>query len=523
MNARIPNTQRAVQLTGPGTLVLNEHKPVPAPGPHQILARVEVTGLCFSDLKLLQQFEAHARKSAVLTVLDDAALRSIPSYVPGRAPTVPGHETSVRIVAVGDAVQGVKPGERRLVQTDYRWLKTAESNAAFGYNFEGALQEYVLLDERAITAPDGESTLLPADDTLSASAVALTEPWSCVENAYVTRERRAPRPGGRALRVDCAAFDPAALEAIADESLDDVLFLGADAALLERVFPKLAKGGLLNIVQGGRRFGRPVVTPIGRIHYGGVRITGTPGADPDAGYRAIPAGGELRPGDTVNLIGAAGPMGTMHVIRNLCQGVPGITVFGGDTNEERLAQLNRLAQPVAREHGLHFETYDARTHPPAGPFRYIALMVPSAALAAAAVAQAADGAIINIFAGIPVHTCHPVDLDTCLVRQAYFIGTSGSTIDDMKIVLAKVTARRLDTNLSVSAVSGLDGALDGLRAVEQQSLPGKILVYPACRGLGLTPLTALGERLPDVARHLHEGTWTAAAEQALLSHFQAAE
>jgi hypothetical protein len=41
-------------------------------------------------------------------------------------------------------VRSVKPGDRRLVQTDYRWLKTAHSNAAFGYNFEGALQEYVL-------------------------------------------------------------------------------------------------------------------------------------------------------------------------------------------------------------------------------------------------------------------------------------------------------------------------------------------------------------------------------------------
>ena len=37
-------------------------------------------------------------------------------------------------------------GERVLVQTDYRHLPTASSNAAFGYNFEGALQEYVVLD-----------------------------------------------------------------------------------------------------------------------------------------------------------------------------------------------------------------------------------------------------------------------------------------------------------------------------------------------------------------------------------------
>jgi hypothetical protein len=58
----------------------------------------------------------------------------------------------------------------------------------------------------------------------------------------------------------------------------------------------------------------------------------------------------------------------------------------------------------------------------------------------------------------------------------------------LKAVLAKVTARQLDTNLSVAAIAGLDGAIDGIRAVEKNTLPGKILVYPAKRGLTLTPL-----------------------------------
>ena len=52
----IPQTQRAVQLVGPDQLELNEAKPVFTPGPHQVLGRVEVVGLCFSDLKLLKQF-----------------------------------------------------------------------------------------------------------------------------------------------------------------------------------------------------------------------------------------------------------------------------------------------------------------------------------------------------------------------------------------------------------------------------------------------------------------------------------
>ena len=83
-----------------------------------------------------------------------------------------------------------KVGERYLVQTDYRWLPTSGSASAFGYNFEGALQEYVLLDERVITAPDGESMLIPVPEDLSASALALCEPWACVEDAYVRSSAR---------------------------------------------------------------------------------------------------------------------------------------------------------------------------------------------------------------------------------------------------------------------------------------------------------------------------------------------
>ena len=544
-------TQRAIQLIGPDQLRLNPAKAIPEPGDYQVLARVEVTGLCFSDLKLLKQFHGHVRKSEIVDGLSRGLLADMPNYVPGELPTVPGHETVVRIVKVGRAVTSAKPGDRRLVQTDYRWLKTANSCAAFGYNFEGALQEYVLMDERAITSPDGESMLLPASEGLSSSAIALVEPWACVEDSYVVQERRGLTPGGHLLIVgdypglDWNAFfttfgrpatvsyysthaaslagvgarELSSLELVGAETVNDILYFGADAELVEQLFPKLAKGGLINLVLMGGAFARPVVTPVGRVHYGGVRITGTVGSDPAAGYRAIPATGEIRPGDRINIVGAAGPMGTMHVIRDLCQGVPGVSVFGGDMNDERLAALERLARPLATANQLSFTAYHAQKNPPAGPFNYIGIMVPAPALVAAAVVTAAPHALINIFAGIPAQVTHPVDLQAYIRQQAYFIGTSGSDLNDMKLVLKKVEGRRLDTNLSVAAISGLDGAIDGIRAVEKQLIAGKILVYPSCPGLPLTPLTELANSLPDVAAGLKDGVWTKDAETALLRHF----
>jgi NADPH:quinone reductase-like Zn-dependent oxidoreductase len=138
-----------------------------------VLGRVEVVGLCFSDLKLLKQFSGHARKSPVVSGVDPQALAEMPNYVPEEKPTVPGHETVVRIVQVGPGVTRHRVGDRYLVQTDYRWLPTASSASAFGYNFEGALQEYVLMDERIVTAPNGESMLIPVPEEF------WFQPWPC--------------------------------------------------------------------------------------------------------------------------------------------------------------------------------------------------------------------------------------------------------------------------------------------------------------------------------------------------------
>ena len=528
----IPATERAVQLVGPDELELNSAKPVADPGRRQLLAKVEAVGLCFSDLKLLKQFSEHSRKSDVLTGLDGRTLAEMPNYVPGNTPTVPGHEAVVRVVKVGPGVERYKIGERYLVETDYRWLPTDKSNAAFGYNFEGALQEYVLLDERVITSPEGESMLIPAPEDLSASALALIEPWACVENAYTEVQRRTLKPGGRLLVVGDAAVDRAAVERcpgrpgstdsaisavvgdLPNGAYDDVVYFGADPATAEKLFAKLAARGLLTIVQGGRKFGRPVEAQVGRIHYGGIRVVGTVGVDPAMAFAAIPASPEIHQGDAINIVGAAGPMGTMHVIRVLCQGARGVTVYAGDLNDERLAGLRALASPLARKNGGALRTYNPSRDSLSETFNYTVLMAPVAALAAEAVRTSAKNAIINVFAGIPADKTAAIDLDAYVEKQLYFVGTSGSELADMKRVLAKVVSGELDTNFSVAAVSGLEGAIDGIRAVEKNLLPGKILVYPSCRDLKLTALGELGGDAP-----LEPGHWNLEAEAALLRRF----
>jgi threonine dehydrogenase-like Zn-dependent dehydrogenase len=550
-NTALPPTQYAVQLIGAGKLVFNKCKEVFAPGEHQILCRVEAVGLCFSDLKLLKQFSSHVRKGEIVSGIDSDILREIPSYVPNEAPAVPGHETVVTIVAVGPGAKNFKIGQRYLVQTDYRWLRTAGSNAAFGYNFEGALQEYVLMDERIITSPQGESVLIPVSQKLSASAAALVEPWACVENAYAVTERRKLKPDGRMLVVadinvtkdsfanlfySCGS--PAQItwlskfpappglnvtktnakktSQLPDAAYDDVIYFGFEARTVEALFAKVAPHGLLNIVLCGGSFRRDIVALVGRVHYAGIRMVGTTGSDPAESMEHIPAAAEIRPGDKINVIGAGGPMGMMHVIRNICQAVEGVAVYAADTDESRLAALSEIVAPLADKNNVTYKPYNPTRVKVADAFDYTVLMVPIPELLADSVKNAAKGGIINIFAGLPATVTAKLDLDTYIEKQLYFIGTSGSVLEDMKRVLAKAESGRFDTNISVGAVCGLDGAIEGIRTVENRSIAGKIIVYPSCKGLELIHLAKLKEKMPKVAACLNNGLWTKRAEEKLL-------
>lgn len=553
----IPSRQYAVQLVGPSQLRLNKDKDVFTPGPYQVLAKIEAVGLCFSDLKLLKQFTDHVRKSEIVSGISPEVLREIPSYVPGPKPVVPGHEGVCRIVAVGEKVQHHRVGERCLVQTDYRDLRTANSNAAFGYNFEGALQEYVLMDERVIMDPQTrERFLIPVGESLSASAVCLVEPWACVEDSYVNEERQTVKPGGKLLvvaeaghvvegmnEVVSAKALPASLTAVcatdqqaaaltklavpfvratgmadlANEGFDDIIYFGADKKAIEVLNDKLAARGIMNVVTGGKRIGQPVSVGIGRVHYGMTRWIGTTGTSAAESYRFIPATGEVRPGETILVVGAGGPMGQMHVIRNVCSGVKNIRLTGTDMDDTRIASLTKKAAPLAQANGVDLRMVNTQKNPLNEKFSYYALMAPVGALVAEAVKNSLDRCLINIFAGIPAPTRHDLDLDTYIANHCYMFGTSGSVIRDMKIVLSKIESGALDTNCSVDAISGMAGAVEGIAAVENRTLAGKIIVYPMLHEVGLIPLARLGEHFPTVAAKLRDGQWTKAAEEELLA------
>jgi threonine dehydrogenase-like Zn-dependent dehydrogenase len=458
-------------------------------------------------------------------------------------------------VAVGSDVTRHRVGERCLVQTDYRTLPTKGSNAAFGYNFEGGLQEYVLMDERVVVdTVTGVRSLIAVSEEPSASAVALVEPWACVENSYSTTNRRTLAPGGRLLVVaeDGHAVmglaeaakpgqPPASVTIVAsaevdlpwagpsvavirasdvrdlpDASFDDIVYFGASKLTIDVLNDKLAVGAIINVVLAGATIGAPVSVGVGRVHYEATRWIGTVANSAAESYVTVPPSGELRPGDTLLAVGAAGPMGQMHILRSLSADVDGLTVVGTDLDDARLRSLLAKAQPLAQANGVSLRLLNTSSQPLVGTFSYHLILVPMPSLVADAVQSSEDRGLINIFAGIAVATRHDIDLDAYIARRCYMFGSSGSVVSDMEVLLSRIATGQLDTNLSVDAVSGMAGAADGLAALQDRTMAGKIVIYPSLHEVGLLSLADLGGAFPTVASKLADGHWCLEAERELL-------
>jgi hypothetical protein len=298
---------------------------------------------------------------------------------------------------------------------------------------------------------------------------------------------------------------------------DDIIYFGADKNTLDILNDKLAASGILNVVLGGKKIGKPVNVGVGRIHYGNVRWIGTTGENAIESYKTIPATGEIRDNEKVLVVGAAGPMGQMHVIRLVCEDKKNVSVTGTDFDDARLASLEGKARPFAQKNQIQLRLINPQKQPDHDKYSYFGIMAPVGALVAAAVKNTLPGALINIFAGIPADVKQEMDMDTYFANRCFMFGTSGSTLWDMKLVLQKVAAGKLNTDVSVDAVSGMVGATDGLKAVENRTLSGKIIIYPALVDMPMTTLHDMSSSRPDVAAKLEQGIWTKKAEDQLLA------
>jgi len=566
----LPATCRRWPLYGAGFENLGQEGqpvavPLSEPGHGELLVRHDACGLCFSDIKVVAAGEEHPR-----------IYRDMQSN-----PIVLGHEVSLTVVAVGEGLEeGYRIGDRFTLQAD---IFVDGVGYAYGYEIVGGLSEYALLDSRVLDGDDG-CYLIPVQSSTGYAEAALTEPWACVVASYGLRYRTTLRKGGTtwihgtvralesgyeisrgldrtsaptrllltdvpvefaemlrkqasAIGIEVTTTDEKPV--VAHESIDDIILLGADADLVERLSPALADGGILAVIDSEPLL-RPVALDIGRIHYNRWLFLGGPGPDLADAYADRPVRSELRSGGRALFIGAGGPMGRMHMQRAISLAEGPSIVVGTDISAPRLADLERSLAGDATSHGVTFlcldptdrATYEAgleqamshsRTSMKTAVedetpgFDDIIVMAPSPRLVEEAAFLLAPDGVMNIFAGVPRGTTAAVDLSDAWLRGTRIIGHSASTIDEMRLTLERTEAGELDTGRSVAAIGSLEAAKEGLVAVRDGHFTGKIVIYPHIRPFPLTPLSELAGLMPEVSALLRDGReWTVAAEREFL-------
>jgi L-iditol 2-dehydrogenase len=302
----LPASMHAVRAHAPGDLRL-EQIPLPELGPGDALLKIAAVGICTTDRKIAKR--GHFKLS------DDAG------------PRVLGHELVGEIVAVGSRVTQLEPGTKVVVVPNLgcgHCPECAEGDihlcanyGAFGITLDGAMAQYMYLPASALAV----GNVLPIPAGISLEWAVLAEPLACCYNALALSRIQPGESllviGGGAMGLMNAALGRAfgaSLVMLSDpheERLDRAQQLGVDTCIQARQedvvarVKSLTKGRGADVVivtaasaqaqrdalECAARKGRinffasvaanedEVITPINRIHYEQLTLTGTTGAN----------------------------------------------------------------------------------------------------------------------------------------------------------------------------------------------------------------------------------------------------
>ncbi|MHB0999785.1 MAG: alcohol dehydrogenase catalytic domain-containing protein [Armatimonadota bacterium] len=530
-----------------------ETLPMPKYGPDELLARIDAVGICFSDIKVINQGDQHPR------VVGRDLVKN---------PVVLGHEAAVTIVGIGENLKNdYKVGDRFIVQPDV-WY--GGKSMAFGYVLGGAQTQYQVIGKEIINGDEG-NYLLPIQESTGYAEAALTEPWGCVVASYRIPRRPSIKSGGvmwfigaegndgdytlgvdvtsklvlatnisgkmcdelKALAaagkfelVETPAFNIIEISDLADKygMFDDVVILGADADIVEKVAPYLAKHALMNIVSA-EPLAKSVQIDIGKIHYMNHSYIGTTGRVIGEGYPPIRVPSELKSGGAAWFIGAGGPMGQMHVQRAVELKDGPKKIIATDIDTARLNSLKERFMPIAAQNGIVLEVVnpnemskeeyaDMLNEFTGGKgFDDIVVLAPVPFLITTAIPFLGAEGLMNIFAGVAIGTIASLDLSGVYMRQMRIVGSSGSKLSDIKDTLDAAECGDLSTNTSVAAIGGIEAGWDGMLAAKEGKYPGKVVIYPMVHDLPLVAVPDLKDKLPNVYAKLTHGMfWNREAE-----------
>jgi threonine dehydrogenase-like Zn-dependent dehydrogenase len=179
----IPEEQLGWPLFGDGIDNLGKNgNPVVIPvgefNDDQLLMRIDVVSLCYTDVKEITQGSKHPR-------LSNRDLNN--------DPIIPGHEVSMTVVGVGENLKDqCQIGQRLTIQPNV-WVDGVSVPFCFG--MDGRYRQYAVIGKEILNG-DAGNYLIPVPESMSYAAAAITEPWACVEAAYRMAYRDHIKSGG---------------------------------------------------------------------------------------------------------------------------------------------------------------------------------------------------------------------------------------------------------------------------------------------------------------------------------------
>ena len=156
-------------------------RPVPRPGPGELLVQVRACGVCGSDLHMIEREPDGYMSSAD----------------PARLPVALGHEFSGVVSEVGPGVDAFRPGDAVCVEAS-QWCGACPPCRAgifgqcanlneHGFSLDGGFAEYVLTKPQYCWSLEPLRRAYEGDDAAVFELGALVEPYSVIYNAVFVR------------------------------------------------------------------------------------------------------------------------------------------------------------------------------------------------------------------------------------------------------------------------------------------------------------------------------------------------
>ena len=557
---KIGETQKTWPLFGAGLGNLGiDGKPVvrkvPAFSDDELLMRIDAVSLCYTDVKEVDAGQSHPRLTG----------RNLKEN-----PIIPGHEISFTVVGVGKNLESdYKIGDRYTLQPDV-WVDGKSMPFCFG--MDGGYRQYAKVGKEILQG-DAGNYLIPVPDTMTYAAVAITEPWACVEAAYRMSYRTRLTDKGKLWVIGCknarAGFKidellnhgnlpdeitcsevpedllSAINEAAAknnikvtsrpveemiklDVKFNDILVLDCDSETVTAAAAKLEKKGIIAIYKAAPDE-QPIKVDLGRLHYDSIYFVGSCDLNLADAFTKTKPRVDLKPDGITWILGAGGPMGRMHLQRAIESKKGPRLILATELTQGRIEAMKQFFEPLAEQNSKELIIINPQTEKEKyadvmkriseeGGVDDIEIMVTVPQVVSEAVHHSAEKGVVNLFAGLKRGV--NADIDSWLIygpKQLRLVGHSGSALDDQKAVVERVVAKELNPVLSVAAIGGLNQISEGIDAMKNWKYPGKIVIYPHVLDYPITGLEEFKEKDPEIFKLLGTGnSWTKSAENLFL-------